>query len=292
MALQLIIPSIQIYGRVIYEWDVKTVRGTTILIPSNDNDYHIADIDNHRDSFLEDFLSLGNFLFERYKDRYVPLLYEQLDMEHSNFEIRTTWSESAVERLLCDSCFPYFDSQLKDVISQILQFINKYGYCTPGERPFPVSMGQRIWKKWLFEDFNIERPDIQIMGAVFLIYDFLSNFICFCKPELERDKVISLYGKNIYEQTENRINISLHHVYDHNSEKFVSTYTVFDIHDYLCTLLAAINSGDLEQKIITCRNCGKSFISSNQKAIYCSSACRNRANVKKSYYRKKSRIDM
>ena len=72
----------------------------------------------------------------------------------------------------------------------------------------------------------------------------------------------------------------------------INLYTVFDIHDYLCTLLAAINSGDLEQKIITCRNCGKSFISSNQKAIYCSSACRNRANVKKSYYRKKSRIDM
>lgn len=148
-------------------------------------------------------------------------------------------------------------------------------------------MAQNKWADWLKTELNIEYHSFQVVGASFVIYDILCAFISFCKPEYEHMKIVEHYSEVIYSQVECSITFSMHQTYNPSSKTFLTEYAVFSIKNYLEMLLALINSGDLQQKINICPNCQKSFLAVNPNAVYCSSTCRNRANVRKSYYRKK-----
>lgn len=63
----------------------------------------------------------------------------------------------------------------------------------------------------------------------------------------------------------------------------VSARGILDSVRFLIISLTAENSEFIKQ----CGNCGKYFITSGDKVKYCSPACRNRANVKRSYEKRK-----
>lgn len=287
MPMQMIIPKIEIHGTVITEWECFHTHQTTLFIPSKKAVRSTADIEMYDISLLNDFIELGNFLFECYKEIYIPGFLSKLQNEHNAYENRLTWSELAVEKILCDSNSHYLVQKNNTVIEKVLSFINKYGWSTPEPWHNTIMMSQRVWVGWINKEKERHCSYVEVLGASFLIHELLDTFVSFCKPVYCKNKIVSLYGEKAYAECAAGVEFNIFQKYDPEKGKFITKCTVFGVLDYLSMMLSLINSGGSDCQISTCKNCGKSFLASNPRAVYCSPTCRNRANVKNCYYRRK-----
>lgn len=302
MSVTFTINNVEPYGVIITDWEMMNLNGTTIFVPKDGCAERKLNLSSVKDQLLKDFLDIGDYLYSNFADGFLPVWGSALDKAHAEYEERLTWSQNAVFDLLNDNNFCFFaDPSKKDILlKKVFDFMSRYGF-TSGEdkNDICITSAQKIWLSEIQKLYSEAGKPLNISsrffikGAFHIIIDIFTTYMACCKPNEYAHKFISVYSEEIYDKSYLfSTDLTLTQGYNRKTKAFEFSNTVFGVIDFISLLLFLINSNAIEQKVITCAYCGKSTLVDNSRSLYCSPTCRNRANAKRSYERKKHTRDI
>ena len=229
------------------------------------------------DEILVDFFRIGKFIDKNInKDDYMPLFYEEGILRESRFNKE---SIEINKNYLQDANSPILKNNKDQITAYIIEFLNRYGFLGYQNR----FISDQIVENIVIHKFGKEsyQSTCPLSWAVYKIYE---TYLKYKNP----DKYIQLCKKNVYthnyiEKDKNSINIKISLNVSYTSNGWLEKKHVWTLLD-LISLFLFYN----ENKFIReCPCCSDFFVTTTEKAIYCSPICRNRYNTKKSYNKKK-----
>lgn len=285
----------------VFCYHLEAHNGITWIVPEQRSEEHLPSIDLVRqiEDLLRDFLCLGEFLQGQLSgSEYSPLFQDEhlaakaFDiMNDKNLNGAHAKSElvAAIQSIYSDKLSPFLRNDAEEVSAEILQFFNKYG--RPGVLGSNGNLHDMVIN-WLtrssFETDNYYNNSI--FPVSYLAYTIYEIYMRYVNPSayiaaLERNPTKHVRaGNGENPRPHFLISMSLEVVYI-KMDGWREQKRVKSIFDLIALFLFYNDSIHVKK----CAYCGVSFVSSLDSAIYCSPSCRNRANSKKSYERRKER---
>lgn len=256
------------------------------------------------DDLISDFFELAT-LIEKNIDlsKYVPMYYDDFmcfiserikRQDPDKFKA----ADVATTYLATDDCIdnklysPFSDKRCiflqensKLIIRKTAQFFAKYGlpslkaieeYTAPASASSVILLMAPIM-------LNTSLPkSIYSAPVSYWLYLIFELYLRYSKPSLYEELLKRTYYPPLYDRPQIKSNISIELTYTQASgwAEVKKVKTLFDA----ITLFLFY---DDTREVKCCQYCGRVFVSSKKTAIYCSPSCRNCANSKKSYERRK-----
>lgn len=256
------------------------------------------------DDLISDFFELAT-LIEKNIDlsKYVPMYYDDFmcfiserikRQDPDKFKA----ADVATTYLATDDCIdnklysPFSDKRCiflqensKLIIRKTAQFFAKYGlpslkaieeYTAPASASSVILLMAPIM-------LNTSLPkSIYSAPVSYWLYLIFELYLRYSKPSLYEELLKRTYYTPLYDRPQIKSNISIELTYTQASgwAEAKKVKTLFDA----ITLFLFY---DDTREVKCCQYCGRVFVSSKKTAIYCSPSCRNCANSKKSYERRK-----
>lgn len=227
------------------------------------------------------FLELGKLLYESITiESYKPVFYDDAITDRLQKN-----GEGFHSSLHDDECPFLCGNHRNAVLSAILDFVNEYGMIRnndshAGEVAAQVVIGHL--SKQLFGNklWQYKAPLSWVAYCIFETY-----LMCVKPDEYE---LLKAKHPARYIHTAGPPVVSTQISIELNSKYQQGHWREEKIIDSVLGLVVLMLQYNEDIIIRICPNCGACFVTSNEKAIYCSPVCRNRANAKKSYNRKKA----
>ena len=278
---------------------VKEIDGVTWLVPFTDageKPINTIDLLSCSKEVILDFYKLGEMLdlCLSNKKNYSPLYLaeETIDLAHKIAKVKSGANFADLLPVFQDKTSPFLEEQPSQVIEEIKTFFEKYGIMrsTTISSHFIFSDLIHYVAESVFKCFNDEVLVDFCFPISFLAYYIYSLYLMYTDTERYEKlmdsnppRYIQQVGSN-YPKASFGISVSLTVTYTGGS-RWVERKLLGNIFD-LIVLMLFYND---EIRVRKCKYCGSIFINPLESAVYCSPSCRNRANSKKSYERRKAR---
>lgn len=261
------------------------IDGITILHPTKDAEESRVEVDltSSAQQMVLDFLAIGNEL-ERIIpiSAYVPFYLENsiIDRPHS---IKYSSNKLIRASVLNDSLCPFLSdfNAKKKLESAFLNFLNSY--CAIGFHGASEPLFSAI-HALAFSGIIQHQDKFAITSLTALIYQFAEVYYRYKYPSEFIERLKTCHNQSISvagNVTVLRTKIELTNMFENGLwieyKKVKSPLDLIKIH--------LMYSDTTEYK--QCQYCGTFFATDNKRAVYCSPICRNRANVKRNYDKKK-----
>lgn len=270
------------------------IFGTTFL-------YFYANETEHKDVYIGDNTILEHFL------NFCDKLQNNIDLNtyYPNRLEELFLSELATQKKLIQAYFhSYNDSNgllsydKESILSSLQLFIMEYGFsdhwvCEHIDKNIKKAITSEIRK---IDTEHDPKTFIHLCCVNELLENFFDIFMRYKEP--------ALYTNNANNRQLRPDNVTYHTIiatrglsvgvhssidigsyYDTIQNKWFFKYSIRTLYDFIG--YALITSTSRKEYINKCPNCGRYYTTKNEKAVYCSPTCRNRANVRKNYEKKK-----
>lgn len=264
----------------IYELEVMTVSETTWIVPaSHISSSTILDLCSCKEGLVSDFLKLGNYLDRLISvDEYPPLSFEDNIVGRLN-------NDQNVSLPLLDQHCPFLIADYAGVVNRVHSFFSKYGM--PDSRDVPNTVVKTLiplMAARVFKTKKLHQIMWPISALTYMIYEI---YLRYTKPELYLNnwynKPPAYISKN--HPASFNINIKLDVIYNLDGE-WEERKTCATLFDYIILFIIYNDRVYVRE----CPYCKRIYTTENERSVYCDPVCRNRANAKKSYDRKKQRL--
>lgn len=276
------------------ELEIDVAEGTTWLVANKaNNTLPILDLIKNMDEVIVDFLELGKILYSNVdQSNYQPLFYDDIIAERflsaSGFLAPSDVGD--FNNPILDINSPFLKCNEEEVIAAIRRFFQKHGALYLRHLPGNAAYVLRAVAKGILG--NKEYDTFRCIPINYLAYIIFELYFRYKNPEnyailraKHKPKAKFVYGIpdpiNWPVIINCNMNIRLSYRYDIGwQEKKVINSLI----DAISLFLFYEDTRFVRE----CKYCKKIFVSDVKSAVYCSPACRNCANSKKSYDRKKA----
>lgn len=287
----------------------KEVNGCTFIVPDeNAVEMKRIDLIYLKNEMLEAFFRIGALLEESIDiDTYMPLFFEDLFFDYvvkktrnAPYPKETKMVTDTIEKpdflWFADSNSPFLSStsvEKETIVDELLYFVNKYGYLNILKRDLIRDNIHDLSKEILpeYSCTDYQYPEYfwaNIAPASIMTYDFFEIYMAYVYPgiyaknmKLKKEKSEDIFTAIREAGAGFTVDISIDIGYQNN--RWTDEKHIKNVLDVVKLYLFYSDNTFIKR----CKHCNEYFITSNQRAVYCSPVCRNRENVKKSYERKK-----
>lgn len=265
---------------------IKEYNGITYFCFDNFTTTTIFELSHIKDleELTEKFFDIGALLKKSINDtkNYTP---KYMDIEIEKEEMKQFSTKRPIDKV--EYSMKFFTDVFSDdkcpflskldyknkIIQSIFDFINEYGFLF-SFKEMPHSKLLTDLKTSLMSDENNKIFfDTNVFPVSLLAYYIFEIYYKYYFPQKYMN---GEFG------TLNEINLKITTIYEDYIDDYYNSTEISSLMDLISIFLF---TNKLKMK--ECVYCGRSFLTTNKKAIYCSPVCRNRANVKKNYYKKK-----
>ncbi|SHI24742.1 hypothetical protein SAMN02745823_03861 [Sporobacter termitidis DSM 10068] len=266
----------------VFECKAINLAGTTWIVPEspeNENRFR-KDLLSSVDNILKDFFELGLLLENHiHLHDYIPMYLDEIFVDSIATIAR---GEKIKNGVYSDINSPFLRENPEEIISALLNFFNKFGGINP--RKYNRNIQAKVIEDLSEIAFGSKFMAWAKAPASFLAYIIFELYYRYTQPDryiAAMQKHPNAHFKIVGDGMSLSVSLTLQIVYQ--SKGWHEKKVVASIFDLITLFLFY----DDDTHIKRCEHCNAVFISPNEKAIYCSPACRNRANSKKSYERRK-----
>jgi len=256
--------------------EICNIDGISIILTHQDargsDNYNAWD---KRKDMVISILDIGCFIEKNIdRDNYNPLkhgLHGLLDFrEYGSFEE------------LKDTCFVFFheDSARNRLLEMLSIFVSSFGQPSLG-REYDDMWNQAFYALCKKTSSIPDSPFFTIHAGI-VLNEIYNIYYYYRYPKAYAKKMLGGSPENY---TALDFNIIGNAGFD--GVKWYPRYIITPL-NAAKFMIISISTSDTEH-IRQCTHCENFFVTDNSRAVYCSPTCRNRANVKKSYERKKLR---
>ena len=244
-------PNFKGYWTVYDDYEIKSINGEYYIQPVKDSDWDRYNVFDVEKELLIDFLQMGK-ISEDYK----------------------------VHDLYCE-----IQSKEKEYQELVLNFVKKYGLL--GEETFDFSDKAKI-KDYDEEHYlNITEHSVEKVSSILvrakLLYYVFNHIETYLDEDIEEEapykKSLATVAINDFKLKELECGLDL-------KDKKFFMFNFISLVQAMKVILMLQETND-RKEIKMCNRCSKPFVAKNINADYCSTTCRNVANVYKSRAKKK-----
>lgn len=275
---------------------IKERDGVSWLIPDTDSSESPFSVDllSMSNNILMDFFKLGELLeHELAGCEYTPIFLlnaftkrlQQLGPDKADLR--------GLVPIFEDAASPFLKENADTVASSIMLFFNKYGVLRTSQLnidALPGSVMSHVARDAFGPERELNSFSDMAFPISFLAYHIFELYFRYTNPheysnavhKCPPDAIPLRVGRQLRPQFFVSISLSVTYTESDGWHEQKKLESLFD----LIALLLFYKDDVLVKK---CQYCGTVFITPLESAVYCSPSCRNRANSKKSYERRKAR---
>lgn len=294
MALSFTIDAIEATEKTVTEWDVVSIGNTTLFVPAEGYTPRRLELVQLKEQLLADFLELGDYLYAEFSREFVPMHLDVIREQRQRLETGFAWSEDVIRELSDDDSFYFFRDPAKkqELLKRLYRFVSRYGFVQREEEELSINCS-RVFNDWVSSAYAENGRSLRlyekehIKAAFYMVIEVFETYMSVCRPQEHYQRFTEAYPDRLYDNRALNVELASRQVYNPYLTEFGTRFFVPGLTDFICLVFILMGSGATPERVTQCRYCGGSYITSNPRTIYCSPACRNRANVKKNYDKKK-----
>ena len=230
------------------------------------------------DNLVIDFFELGRMIADSANEaEYKPLYFEDGIITRYNDENKSVRIDYTY---LQDKNSPLLKKNKEQIVVRVLEFLNRYG--SLGYKSTELS--DLAVEEAITREFGVERY-FSTSPLSWVVYKIYELYIKYKKPDtyielLKKTPRIHIFSTNEKDMLRTRISLSV----SYTSKGWIEKKHVWSLLDLITLFLFYSDNKFIRE----CPCCFNYFVTTNEKAVYCSPVCRNRFNTKKSYYKKRT----
>ena len=266
------------------QYDLQNVNGISFIYAPSDSDderlcYNVLD---RRNEIITKVFEIGHLIEKNIKD----------DEYSPNFTRRNLLLyRSSIVRLADERYLFFLDGELKEsLLEMAYTFTVNFGTLGLMQVNKSFYRSTIMACRDFLEENDISAKPYSITPVGFMLDELYNFYYHYKYPKKSLKKINETLAETHVKVHSTSIFANLQVVasYDGISQWNYMCYskTLLDGIAFILISFASSNSEYIKQ----CAYCDKHFITNNERSIYCSPTCRNRINVKKSYEKRKLKI--